>query len=327
MLKKVFSNMSRIVVLLLFLVALLASSIAPNWAARADGSPIRDDDPGSRAHYRTSSWALKTNPSPMTPTTNTSNKEAAAAQQRVDAVLGTNRTHLSPAELAAAAPSLLPPGMIHKPLKDDEVYRILRNFVVVQNKSGSSSSENQLPQKPSPSEQSAALARAAAESWLSRPVLLSLAGNTSAVFMALADVSQGGVVNKEHEYNAWSARDDPFFDLEDWSGGNSSSPLIPASIDRAFDRADWTADQRRGINASAAERLGFGDRVNELFLTMDRGGEGAGGAGDGRLSLEELSRADALGHALPLGGEEAPPHLHVHAAERQEARPRAPAGL
>ena len=312
--------MSRIVVLLLLVG--LASSIAPsNWAAGAeggDGSPIRDDDPGSRAHYRSSSWAsmppLTT--ATTTTTTTTATTTSKESQQRVDAVLG-NRTHLSPAELASAAPSILPPGMIHKGLKDDEVYRILRNFVV-QNKS---SGGDPLPQKPSPSEVSAALARAAAENWLTRPVLLSLAGNTSGAFMALADVSQGGVVNKEHEYNAWSARDDPFFDVEDWSGGNgSSSPLIPASIDRAFDRADWTADQRRGINASAAERLGFGDRVSELFLTMDQGG---GGAGDGRLSLEELSERMPADTPLPANAKTKRHPVYMYTPENGEKLARA----
>ena len=277
---------------LLLVVALSCCTSRSNWAAEGaegdGGATIRDGDPGSRAHYRSSSWAA----APMPPTT--TSKEA-----RVDAALG-GRDHLSPAEFASAAPSILPPGMIpHKPLKDDEVYRILRNFVAV--------TENaSLPQKPSPAEVSAALASAAAGKWLSRPVLLSLAGNTSGLFMALADASQGGVVNKEHEYNAWSARDDPFFEIESWSGGNSSSPRIPASIDRAFDRADWTADQRRGINASAADRLRFGDRASELFLTMDQGAEGGGGgagaAGDGRLSLDELSeRMPADTPALPPG--------------------------
>lgn len=250
--------------LLLLLVALSSCSIAPCAATGADGNgaPVRDGDPGSRAHYKSSSWDSTALP----PT---------SEEERVDKVLG-DRKHLTPSELASAAPSILPPGMIHKGLKDDEVYRILRNFVTVDNSSS-------LPQKPSPAEVKATLAKAAAENWLTRAVLLSLASNTSKDFMALADVSQGGVVNKEHEYNAWSARDDPFFDLESWSGGNSSSPQIPASIDRAFDKADWTADQRRGINASAAESLGFGDRVSELFLAMDQGG------GDGELTLEELS--------------------------------------
>ena len=283
----------RPLVLRLLLVALSCS----NWAAGAEGDGgaalIRDGDPGSRAHYRSSSWAPSTS---MPPTS----KEPAS--QRVDAVLG-NRSSLSPAELASAAPSILAPGMlIHKGLKDEEVYRILRNFVV-------GNKTIPLPQKPSPSEVSSALATAAAESWLTRPVLLSLASNTSGAFMALADVSQGGVVNKEHEYNAWSARDDPFFDLESWSGGNSSSPVIPLSIDRAFEKADWTADQRRGINGSAAERLGFGDRVSELFLAMDRGeGKEVGGEGDGRLSLDELSERMPADTPPPLPGSSAKRH-------------------
>ena len=143
----------------------------------------------------------------MDPVTTTSKEEEEEARQRVDAVLG-NRTHLSPAELASAAPSILPPGMIHKGLKDDEVYRVLRNFAVVAQNKSSSSSENPLPQKPTPAEVSSALARAAAEGWLTRPVLLSLASNTSRAFMALADVSQGGVVNKEHEFNAVREREE-----------------------------------------------------------------------------------------------------------------------
>ena len=209
----------------------------------------------------------------MPPATTTSEEAL-----RVDRALDRGKQHLTPSELASAAPSILPPGMIiHKPLKEEEVYRILRNFAF-----DNTNNSSPLPQKPTPAQVSSALAKAEAERWINRTFLLSLSSNASKAFMALADSSQGGVVNKEHEFNAWSARDDPHFDLESWSGGNSSNPRIPASIDRAFDRADWTADQRRGINASAAERLGFGDRVNELFLTMDANG-------DGRLTLEELS--------------------------------------
>ncbi len=280
--------------LLPLLLALSACSIAPA-SAQSDGAPIRDGDPGSRAHYRSSSWeGASSMMPPATISTMTSEEEAAL---RVDRALD-RKQHLTPSELASAAPSILPPGTIHKPLKDEEVYRLLRNFAF-----DNTNNSSPLPQKPTPAEVSSALVRAEAEKWIARPLLLSLASdkNTSRAFMALADSSQGGVVNKEHEFNAWSARDDPHFDLESWSGGSSSSPQIPASIDRAFNRADWTADQRRGINASAAERLGFGDRVNELFLTMDENG-------DGKLTLEELSERFPADTPLPASASSAKRH-------------------
>ena len=289
---------TAVLLLLLLLVALSCSPAPSNCAAEGvggdGGAPIRDGEPGSRAHYRSSSWAE----SPTAPRADSSSEEE---ERRVDAALA-GRDHLSPAELASAARSILPPGMIAKPLKDDEVYRILRNFVAVENRNNAS-----LPQKPSPAEVSSALASAAAGRWLTRSALLSLARNASGAFMALADSSQGGVVNKEHEYNAWSARDDPFFEIEAWSGGNSSSPLVPRSIDRAFDKADWTGDQRRGINASAAERLRFGDRASELFLAMDQGGEGGAAAGDG-LRLDELSERMPADTPAPPPGSPAKRH-------------------
>lgn len=301
-----FSRVSSCLVLLLILNSLVQTRCSDDSSKQK----VKDEDSESRAHYRSSAFGTMPPPSSSINSSSSSSPEA-----RVDAALAhaKNKTSLTPAEFAKAAPSILPRGTIHRPLKDDEVYRFLRNFVVVPPRDNGP--HPPLPQKPNATETAAALADATKSSSLTRDVLVSIASNASGAFMAIADSSQGGVVNKEHEFPAWAARDDPFFDLERWSNvssnsstssnssSSSSSPApIPESIERAFDRADWTSDQRRGINETAAERLKLGDPASELFLTLDADG-------DGKLNVTELSQrmpGDTLLESIDSRGQHHP---------------------
>jgi hypothetical protein len=177
---------------------------------------------------------------------------AAAAQDdpaaRVTRVLA-NRTALPPADLATAAPSLLPPRLIDRALTPDEVRRLLFLYSV-----------------PGPDHD------------VNVTTLTAMAGDRAKSFMALADVSKNGtgVVNREHEYPAWAARDDPAFNLTRYG----DTP--PPSVDRVFAAADWLGDDRHGVNVTAARRLGLGDPGPELVLALDADG-------DGRLNATELS--------------------------------------
>jgi hypothetical protein len=190
--------------------------------------------------------------------------DASLPADRVRAVLA-GRADLPVADLPAVAPALLPPGLLTtRPATQAEVGRLAQVFGF----QGQSS--------------------------LNATTLAALATDRPLAFMALADVSKNGtgVVNREHEYPAWAARDDTWFDPRAYG----DQP--PPSIDRVFAAADWTADERRGINRSAAARLGLGEPAVELRLALDENG-------DGRLDERELAaRAPA---DAPYDG--SPPHF------------------
>ena len=176
---------------------------------------------------------------------------AAAAQDdptpRVTRALA-NRTALPASDLSTAAPSLLPPRLVDRPLTLDEARRLLFLYNVSRGQD------------------------------VDVTTLTSMAGDRAKSFMALADVSKNGtgVVNREHEYPAWAARDDPAFNLTRYG----ETP--PPSIDRVFVAADWLGDERHGINQTAARKLGLGDPGPELMLALDADA-------DGRLNATELS--------------------------------------
>lgn len=183
----------------------------------------------------------------------------AAASGRAAALLA-GRPDLPVASLAAAAPSLLPPGLLTtRPATDAEVGRLAQMFGFQGQKV------------------------------VGPDTLAALAADRALAFMALADASKNGtgVVNREHEYPAWAARDDAWFD----AAAYGDQP--PASVDRVFAAADWEADERRGINRSAAARLGLGEPGAELALALDADG-------DGRLDASEL--AARMPADTPAGG-------------------------
>lgn len=160
----------------------------------------------------------------------------------------TGRASLPPSELAAQAPTILPPHLVASALTQAELTRLLFMFGV------------------------------APGSDVNASVLTSMASDRPRAFMALADASKNGtgVVNREHEYPEWAARGDVWFNLSDYGD-------IPASVDRVFARGDWLADERHGLNVSAATRLGLGDPGVELMLALDENN-------DGKLNRSELAQ-------------------------------------
>ena len=130
---------------------------------------------------------------------------------------GAGKDGLPASQLAAAATSLAPRVVRHKPLTDAETARVKTAF----NISGNAP--------------------------LSKATLAALAANRTALMFALADENGDGEVTQQ-EYLAYAQRDAP-------KGTNTTDATVPASVTRLFDRVAGAG--AAAMNVSAGEFFFF----------------------------------------------------------------------